>query len=797
MVRLERLVMQNFKSFAGKVAIPFPKNLSIICGPNGSGKSNLIDAITFVIGTPRAKDIRADKLKNLVFNGGKSRSPAEWCEVSLYLDNSDGRISGEKELKIARRVTRSGVSIFKLNGRTVNRSKIIDLLASGSISPEGYNIIMQGDVSRVIEMTPMERREIIEDISGISEFDDKKEKANREFIRIETRLREMTLLVADRRGRITRLKEEKERAEKFLKLEKDLKKARASLYKRRLDETSKKLDTLNEGIEKNDAEFKKLDADVSVKELEYEKIEQDLQNKIGEMTSKGIGTELYRKIESIRNEIFSRKEKLAKNQLELERSGTSNRVVKEVMKLKKEGVHGTVSGIVKIPAKYAIAIDVAIGRHKDDIIVSTNETAVSCIKYLKQHRSGRARFLPLDKIRGKGKDRLPENAIGFAIDLIEFSRKYTPAMEYVLGSTIVVTDIDIGKDITDYRIVTLDGDLMERSGAMIGGFYEKAGHNAPNVDKIMKENERMEKEIEELERHTDNLENQREEEGKALANLRTQIGNVEKRLQTVRAERQKESSIRNELMKIINEMKIEKARVEARIADSEEKMRDFADVTEFYTIPDEEIQEKIRNLQIEMGKIGPVNLKAIDDYQAENVEFEDMSKKLDVIVNEKNAIVKTIEEIEKKRYEKFMTTLQDVSKSFNKIYFDLMGGNADLSLEEENNIDSGLVIEANPAGKKILNLDVMSGGEKTVTSLAFLFAIQQLHAAPFYVLDEIDAALDKVNTKNIAGLLKKYSSIQFIVITHNDITIAVGDNVYGVSMEDGVSKVFTLEMPND
>ncbi|MBI5347173.1 MAG: AAA family ATPase, partial [Candidatus Aenigmarchaeota archaeon] len=197
MVKLDRLVMTNFKSFSGKVSIPFTKNLSMICGPNGAGKSNIMDAITFVIGTPRAKSIRADKLINLIFNGGRERKPADWCEVSMYLDNNDGQIPGEKEIKITRRITRSGVSIYKFNGKTVNRAKIVDILANVNISPDGHNIIMQGDVTRVIEMSPMERREIIDEISGISEFDDKKEKARRELEIVDSKVREMIIIVTE------------------------------------------------------------------------------------------------------------------------------------------------------------------------------------------------------------------------------------------------------------------------------------------------------------------------------------------------------------------------------------------------------------------------------------------------------------------------------------------------------------------------------------------------------------------------------------------------------------------------
>ena len=125
-----------------------------------------------------------------------------------------------------------------------------------------------------------------------------------------------------------------------------------------------------------------------------------------------------------------------------------------------------------------------------------------------------------------------------------------------------------------------------------------------------------------------------------------------------------------------------------------------------------------------------------------------------------------------KRYDKFMQTFNEISNHFSQIYKDMMNGVGTLRLEEENNISSGLMIEASPAAKKVLNIDSMSGGEKTMTSLAFLFGVMHYYAAPFYVLDEVDAALDKANTKKISDLAKKYSdSVQIIVITHNDLMI--------------------------
>ena len=144
----------------------------------------------------------------------------------------------------------------------------------------------------------------------------------------------------------------------------------------------------------------------------------------------------------------------------------------------------------------------------------------------------------------------------------------------------------------------------------------------------------------------------------------------------------------------------------------------------------------------------------------------------------------------------FMATLDGIAKNFKLVYQELTGGDADLALEVPNQLDSGLAIRASPPGKRLINIDSMSGGEKTLTSFAFLFAIQRLKPTPFYILDEADAALDKVNSKRVAELIRKQARLaQFIVISHNDHIVREADQIYGISMEDGESKVIAVELP--
>ncbi len=805
MVRLDRITMQGFKSFANRVTIPFPSGFNCIAGPNGSGKSNLLDALTFVLGVTSARAIRAQKLQNLLFNGGRNRKPAEYCEVSIYLDNSDSRIPLEdKEIKITRRITRSGISVYKLNGHTVTRTKILDILSHAGLSPDGYNIIMQGDVTRIIEMSPAERKEIIDEISGIADFNEKKAKATGELEKVELRVRENMIVVAEKQRLVSRLKEEKENAEKYIKFGSELKKAKASLVKKRLNEAQEKMSVLNKEIEESAKIFDKMEKDFASLDTDLEKREKALLKKSEQIIEKSRNIEILRKIDAIQTEIVRKKDKIDFNERELGRlksisaAAERNLAVREVLNMGHSAVHGTVASLVKIPKKYSVALEVAIGRRASDLVVADEDTASFCIKALKEKRTGRARFLPLAKMKPhEKKPHKYKDVIGYAIDLVEYDKRYDPAIKYVLGSTLVVEDIDIAKRMRNFRVVTLDGDLVEVSGAMIGGFYKKKAVRSfsSEVSQLEDENRKLLAEIEKLENELEKSRSEQKEESQEVARLQEARAKEEQELGAMRQSRKEFYEERLILQGKIGRMKIDKARLEANLDNLKIEFEDYREITSFFDQSPEELQERVRSSLIEINKLGPVNMKAIEEFQTINIEFEELKKKLDKLLEEKDAVIKVVLEIETKRYDKFMETFGNINQNFARIYNDLTGGTGELRLEEEKNIDSGLIITANPSGKKILNIDSMSGGEKTMASLTFLFAIMQHYASPFYVLDEIDAALDKANTRKAANLIKKYSkNVQFIVITHNDFTIAEADKVFGVSMEDGVSRVFGIDL---
>ena len=804
MIRLDRITMNGFKSFAGKVTIPLPEGFNLVAGPNGSGKSNIIDALIFILGTTSARSIRAQRLESLIFNGAKDRKPADYCEVSLYLDNSGGDIPGEeKEVKISRRVTRSGISAYHVNGKPYTRAKVLEMLATAKLSSEGFNIIMQGDVTKIIEMSSKERKGIIDEISGIAEFDDKKEKSRKELELVEERVRENMIVISEKQRLVQRLKAEKEIAEKYVSISEDLIKSKASLAKKRHENTLEKMESIDRDIEEQSKKFEEMSGKFEETEKEQQDAENSIRSITDEIIQKSRNYETSRNADRLQSELLRKRDKIDNNEREILRmeSATSHEIssisVKETLRSGIPGIIGALSSLISIPGKYSTALEVAIGQHADDVVVENEDVAVKCIRLLKERKLGRARFLPLDSIHPKPVRECKEAE--HMMEITKYEKRYFNVIAYVLGDTVVAGSIDDARKIKGFRVVTVDGDLLEMSRAMIGGFYSKrkGGTNySEEIRKLEEESAALEEEMRAMREQLEKLKGELEAETDEVRSLQDRKAAIEKRLDGLKSGRGTLYNERSVVQSILGKMRIEKARLEAVLENAKLAVQEYGAVKDFYDEAEEELQEKVRRCQIEINKLGMVNMKAIEDYNSIAVEFDVMKEKLDRLLREKESVTKVVEEVEKKRHDKFMETFTEINRNYSRIYSDLVGGIGQLRLEEPDNIDSGMVIEASPEGKKILNLDIMSGGEKTLTSLAFLFAVMEHYGSPFYVLDEVDAALDKSNTKKIVELVKKYSkSKQFIVISHNDFTIQEADKIFGVSMENGVSKVFSLKMP--
>ncbi|WP_415487695.1 chromosome segregation protein SMC [Candidatus Hikarchaeum yamanae] len=321
---IEKLVLDNFKSFGRKTEIPFYEDFTTISGPNGSGKSNIIDAILFCLGLSRSSRIRAEKLTDLIYNPGteSGSSPPVEATVEVILNNTNGSLSQEQlisilesdrigdtsHIRITRRVKKTAknyYSYYYVNDRPVKLSSIQDLLAQVGITPEGYNVVMQGDVTSLIQMTPIQRRLIIDEIAGVAEFDNKKEKSLAELTTVEEHMSTAKIHITEKQQQLTKLSAEREVALKYQKFRDEksvlsghLKAAELSTKSNELKEQLQSISTEENNLSILEKKFKAISDSVN-------SVEKDLENLNLQIELKG-GKEqfsLLREIEGIKGNV--------------------------------------------------------------------------------------------------------------------------------------------------------------------------------------------------------------------------------------------------------------------------------------------------------------------------------------------------------------------------------------------------------------------------------------------------------------------------------------------------------------
>ncbi|MCK4714745.1 MAG: chromosome segregation protein SMC, partial [Candidatus Aenigmarchaeota archaeon] len=443
MARLEKIVLQGFKSFKRKTSIPFPEGFSVITGPNGSGKSNIGDSVAFVLGKSSSKALRAKKSQDLVFHGSQRKGGSDYAKVSMYFDNSDRSLPlEEKMVSISRRISKKGVSTYRMNGRVVTRQQIVDMFALAGVTADGHNIIQQGDVTKIVEMDSEQRRQIIDEISGISEFNEKKHKAEKELTRIEERVREAEIIINEKASIMEKIKAERDAAMRYRELEAELAMTRAALVWKDYSRAKSSMESIEQDLGEKEAELGKLEEEIK----EYDARLEEKEGKLDELTKSVLKAsdqiDVTRKIERLRGEIERKRDRADSNNREIERLDSiiqkissmgsgSNPALDAVKSM--PGVQGSLSELIMIPPEYRTAVEVSAGSHLRDIVVDSMNNAVRCVKHLKTNKLGRARFLPMDKIRPFPGKPLPTGAIGWLSEIIQHDPMYDSIVNYVFS----------------------------------------------------------------------------------------------------------------------------------------------------------------------------------------------------------------------------------------------------------------------------------------------------------------------------------------------------------------------------
>ncbi|PIZ51777.1 chromosome segregation protein SMC [Candidatus Woesearchaeota archaeon CG_4_10_14_0_2_um_filter_33_13] len=314
MTKINRIQIHGFKSFAQKTDVPLDNKFNCIIGPNGSGKSNVGDAICFVLGRLSAKSMRVEKASHLIFNGGKKKTPATSASVEIAFCNKNKVFPVEdSEIIVNRSITKTGNSVYRINGKKKTRGEVLDLLSAARINPDGYNIILQGDIMRFVDMSPMERRKIIEEISDVSIYEEKKHKAMLELNKVEEKLNNAVIILQERKTYLKELKKDRDQALKFKELKEQIDSYKATNLHLQIKEREEVKGKFDQEIEKHQTKIKKAEEKISELKKQVESGKDKVAKFNQEIEQKGEKEqlELHRDVEDLKVELAKDKTRIS------------------------------------------------------------------------------------------------------------------------------------------------------------------------------------------------------------------------------------------------------------------------------------------------------------------------------------------------------------------------------------------------------------------------------------------------------------------------------------------------------
>ncbi len=370
---------------------------------------------------------------------------------------------------------------------------------------------------------------------------------------------------------------------------------------------------------------------------------------------------------------------------------------------------------------------------------------------------------------------------------------------------------DLNYEITNLKISVTS---FNESGLSINEIVNRVEEDILNTNKnkenklvlcdgIKKNNEELEQKIELLKDNIKNAKFNLEENNNQLENIKSNKKSEEEKLSIIEENIINQFNIIEGLKEQISKIEIRKSKYELDLEQIINKMWDEYEVTpnnvENYEKTEnvQEVQSKVSDIRAKIKELGSINIDSIEDYKQTKQRYDFIIEQKSDLEETSIKLNKVIDDMLKIMEKQFKEQFIIINKNFGEIFSELFGGGrAELKLSDGNVLECGIDIEAQPPGKKLQNMMLLSGGERALTAIALLFAILKINPAPFCVLDEIEAALDDVNVYRYAEYLKKFTKeIQFLVITHRKGTMEAANTVYGITMEEkGISKLLSIKL---
>ena len=865
---LKSLNINGFKSFAEKTNIDFTDKVNVIVGPNGSGKSNVVDAISWVLGTQSPATLRTNKMEDVIFAGTEKLQQKGFSEVYLNFEVDEAKFNGNSEISIGRKLFRDGTSEYFMNGVNCRLLDIQEFLIDVGIGKQQHIIISQGQIAEILNSKPEDHRTTIEEAAGILPLRIKKEKSLKRIESGEKEIKRAKDVLREIKKQLNPLKEQAEKA-KLHQENTDL-----------LKDKSQKLNVLMykkfRNLHKNyEVENSKLDTLLSkitneVEDLKLDKIK--LSKELGDGNSLGTSFKEYsssfsnisEKLRSIAHIASERRDNLDKEKIKFEEE---NERISKKIKLNNEQVVQLSNQLLnkKVELSNLQSIHSDVKNKLENIIkkssasIEVNEALLDQeILNIQKDIDNSSRILNdlENQITKWNKDLdISQNLYSEFLNGINLSQnKYRDFDNYSTHSESVLNrELDSSEHRKNEELKKIE--ILKEELNFKNSFLASV-NDEDFKNELKKDKESLEKEFSQIEEQISNISNQlvaSQEKINFLTNetnsLTRQINEFDSSelssnregltevidLAKVFIDFSKSTSSKltnqaeyfeekygNSNKKILNidsqidnlnrkyfEEKERKTDLLIKLNDQQNSMSQYySKLINIFGLSEEEItnfdtndlnqkilEDEISIIESKIEEIGTVNYLAKEDFESLNERFESITNTIDDLNLAKKELLQNIEDIEKEIVFRIESSFNSISVHFTEIFETLFpGGKGSLSFtNKENILETGIEISVQPRGKKVKKLSLLSGGERSLAAIAFLFSIFKSFPSPFYILDEVEAALDDANLHRMINLLNHVKDdAQFLIVTHQQQTMHAGDVLYGVTMEPGSgSRVFT------
>ena len=858
MLNLQKLSIKGFKSFVEPTEIEIKPGLTGIVGPNGCGKSNIVEAIRFGLGEVSAKQLRGKEIDDLIFAGTDNRPSWNLAEVSLHL-NIEGTTSEKKyeakDIEINRKIYRGEGSSSFINGKEVRLKDVQLLFADASTSARSTSIVSQGRIGAITQAKPEDRRMVLEEAAGILGLQARRHEAELKIKSAESNLLRVEDVIKTYEEQLTILKKQSKEAERFRSISTLIKNAEASVFYVKRETVNKLIEELeaekkeiefrvndqkNEVLRNNasyeelkikippmreksyslNSELERLDMSIEnlkQEELRFEEHKSNLEYRLSQL-QKDLNAEISQKndtqlkIEQINKEYEELGSKEFKEGVSDDSKDRSDKSLLNQIGFKKD-YEKVVAAIFGKELLAALENDGAFyWSEKSDLIPSTKfdfpcTIASEVIKGPSQIQN-KLSYIAIVDHQDKGEEFSKELLPGQAI--VDFSGNFWRwdglfiSNDYEQNISSIITELkekrlnDLKKQMNEWKgILDLTSQKIKNLNERISTTQQEVDLSGSSPENIEEKRQFILNKVQELRLEKNTFDNELQKEEILLESLSKELRNTEQNFSIIKEGMiRKESEIQNQknLLAQLASNCLDKIGID--LINLENEIPDFKKDTSLETA-----ENRVSRLYSERERIGAVNLLAEEEYS-------NLRTKVDETIKDKNDIQESIEKINtainkinKEGIDRLKDAFKIVNENFERLFTKLFGGGkAYLKLvqNDEDPLNSGLEIYASPPGKKMQNINLLSGGEQALTAISLLFAVFIANPSPFCILDEVDAPLDDNNVDRYCSMVEEISEMvktKFIIITHNRMTMSRLDRLYGVTMpEQGVSQLVSVEL---